>query len=807
LAGGSGTASIAYSSNGTTWITTTTCPLSTVYSITWSGTQWVAVGTGVAASIAVSSDGINWSVTQPATYFSVGRCIANRTAPTFIVPPTPTFLAAGQGTNSLASSPDGINWTPRTSPFTTSTNCVAYNGALWVAGGSGTYALAYSSNGIAWTGVSFANLNTVYSVSYGNSLWIAVGTGTGGYTRAQSVDGVNWTQVAYTAGNFFSGTSYGIVWSQGIWVAAGTPESYGLLFSLNGTTWNPQIVNVFTTGRCITSNGSFFLAGGQGTATIAYSVDGAVWSGVTAPFTSVAAIAWGSRVWVAVGSGLNTIAYSYDGAVWYGIGSSIFSVAGTSVTWNGYLWVATGQGTNTLATSLDGITWVGRGSSVFSTAGNAVSASKSLPNTTINREEPVGIRWNLSGIAQISPTVIEKPPRTNSGWDSRASSLDGYTATATVEFKPYAANTYCMVGLTEHPTTTNSYTALNYAFCLTDGGTVQIYELGTLVGTVGTYTVLDVFQILFDGSAVNYIHNSVTLRTVARSVGNPLYLGTSFNNPGSRIVDVEFHPQYLLDTTTPVSPYTYTTINPSGFTNDPLVFKRVVTESVLYPSLWEFEIPISGSLSNLSTQLYAELYVSTTLIFSTTLLQNPFLSTVSTYTLSYLLTSNLPVTPGNTMQMLIHTQRGLGTTSIFSTTLTESIYNLSSAQYLQLVHDGSNLGQQTSDLTVWAANVSTPVGNYVTSNSGIDMNTGYMRWNSRQYGMSIQNQYNDMQTRSITYTGALYTASDSNLKHDIDYADTNKLYESVRSIPLHRYSFSDSFRRTFQTRDTHQLVS
>ena len=804
LAGGTGTFSIATSANGLAWTAVTTCPLTTVNSITWGGTQWVATGSGPTSSIAVSPDGINWTVSADLTFFTLGLAVANRVVPAFVVPPAQTFLATGQGATQLASSPDGTNWTPRATPFTTSTTCVAYNGTLWVAGGSGTYALAYSTNGIAWTGVSFANLTTVYAVAYGPTGWIAVGQGSAGYTRAESVNGTSWTQIA--TGSFFSGTAYGIAWSQDVWVATGTPEDSGILFSVDGSTWVPQINTIFTTGRCVASNGTYFLAGGSGSTALAYSVEGSVWSAVGgAVFTQVNGVAWGSRLWVAVGQGANTLAYSYDGVNWYGLGTSIFSVAGSGVTWNGSAWVATGQGVNTLATSPDGITWTGQGTSVFSVAGGGISVSKSLPNTVVNRDEPVGIRWSFSGVVQISPTVIQKPPRSASGWNARASSLDGYVPTAFLQFKPYSPDVFCMVGLTENPTVSVGYTALNYAFCLTSGGAVQIFELGVQVAYMGSYQVLDIFQILFDGSAVNYIQNGATVRTVARPVGNALYLGSSFNNAGTRLVDVEFHPQYLLNPVAPVVPYTYTTINPSGFTGDPLVFKRTVTESVLLPSLWEVKIPISGTLSNISSQLYGELYVGASRIFSTATLQNAFLPTVSTYTLSYLNTSNIAVTPGDTMQFLIHTQRGLGTTAIFSTTLSESIYNLSSVQYVQLIHTSAGVGQQTSDFSVSLANISTPYANYVTSNTGIEMNTGYMVWKSRQYGLAIQNEYNDLQTRTITYTGGLYTASDSNLKYDIEYADSSELYQALRRIPLNRYAMSDIFLRTFRTRDAHQL--
>jgi len=798
VAGGSGTASIAYSADGLTWTPITT-PLATVNSVVWTGTAWVALGQGTGVSAIRSIDGVAWTVLADTSFFTTGLCIASRTLPSFIQPASPTFLATGQGTTSLASSPDGTTWTLLTSPFTSSTNCVAYNGSIWIAGGSGTYALAYSTDGIAWTGVSFPNFLQAYSVAYGQNLWIAVGTGTSGYTRAQSVDGISWTQVS--TGNFFSGTAYGITWAQAIWVATGTPESNGILFSVSGTTWVPQSVPVFSTGRCVASNGTHFLAGGQGTSTLAYSTEGSVWNTVgSGIFSKVSAVAWGSRLWVAVGQGTNTIAYSYDGVKWYGLGASIFSVEGNSVAWNGQTWVATGQGTNTLATSSDGITWLGRGASVFSVRGLGLGTSYPLQNTIINRQEPVGVRWNLSGVAQISPSCLEKPPRTTYGFDSFASSSDSYAASAFMQFKPHAPNIFCTVGLSENPAG-----PIHYAFYLTDAGLVSIYESGVLRASLGSYAPLDVFQIIFDGTTVYYLQNSVQVRSVARVIGNPLYFAASFNNPGSRIVDIEFHPQYQLSQTVPTSTYIYTTIYPSGFLSDPLVFKRTTTESVLPPALWQFQAPLSGSLSNLSSQVYGELLVGGARVFSTPVIQNPFLSTVSTYTFSYTLTSNFPVVPGNSMEFRIYTQRSLGLSQIFSTTLTDSIYNLACTQYVQLVHNSSNIGQQTSDLSAWTANVSTPQTNSVDPTGGIEMNSGFMRWNARQYGLSIQNQYNDMQLRSLTYTGNLYTASDSNLKHDTAYADTSELYEALRDLPLNRYALSDTYRTVFRTEDTHQL--
>ena len=158
------------------------------------------------------------------------------------------------------------------------------------------------------------------------------------------------------------------------------------------------------------------------------------------------------------------------------------------------------------------------------------------------------------------------------------------------------------------------------------------------------------------------------------------------------------------------------------------------------------------------------------------------------------------------MDIRLYTQHSRGSASIYSTTLTTSVYNLSSVQYVDLVHNSSTMGGQTSDFSLWIQNVSTPATtNYVRPGNGIEMNRGFLRWNGRQYGITIQNQYNDLQTRSLTYTGALYTASDSNLKHDTAYANTADLYNSIATLPLHRYTLLGSYRSRFRTEDANQL--
>jgi hypothetical protein len=802
LAGSDTDPIIAGSTDGLEW-GIAPAPFAAVYSLVWTGTQWVAGGENT-NELAISTDDANsWSPVGTGLFTAV-RAVATR-AQSIYAQPEPLLVIGGQGGNLLATSTDGLIWTPRSVPFTSSVNSVVWNGYLWVAGGSGTYVLATSLDGLAWTGISIPNMTTVFSVAWGPpGKWIAVGTGTGTYTRAESTDGITWTSYTSSTGGFFSGAAYGIIWAQGIWLAVGTPEGSGILFSLDGENWIPQIFSIFTTGRCVSSNGTLFLAGGSGASSkIAYSLEGSVWATVISPFTTqVNGIAWGENIWVAVGQGTHTLAYSYNGIAWVGLGTSIFSTAGNGIAWTGSGWVATGQGTNTLATSLDGITWVGQGSSTFTITGLFAASQLLLPNTVIQREEPVGIRWTVDGVAILSPTVIEKPVRTNPGYDSYARSVDAYTDDAFLEFRPFQLNGSVRIGLTE---TTTPLSTLSYAFVLTDTSNLEVWVSGVVAGSFGLYAISDTFQITYDGVRISFQKNSVELFSVARSPGLPLFLEAQFNLGGTRLYDLEFHPlPKISETISPLPNQFYTTVKPAGLLEPSITFQRPIVETAFPPSLWEFAIPMSGTLVTPSSMLYADVYVSTNFLFSTATLQTALSPVPSTYNLSYVLSTGVATAPGDMLHVNIYSQHSRGVASIYSTLLTTSIYNLSSIQYVELVHS-TPTGTQTSDLSLWIRNTSNMLGSYVNSNAGMEMNRGFMRWNERQYGVAIQNPYNDLQTRTLTYTGALYTASDSNLKHDIGYAPVECLYDAIQALPLHRYSLLRSYREKFRVEDAHQL--
>jgi uncharacterized protein YjbI with pentapeptide repeats len=135
-------------------------------------------------------------------------------------------------------SPDGINWTIRTSAADNSWYSVAYGNGLWVAvanSGTGNRVMT-SDNGITWTSRTSAD-NTWSSVAYGNGLWVAVANSGIGNRVMTSPDGITWTSRTSAADIGWYAVAYG----NGLWVAvANTGTENRVMTSPDGITWSAR---------------------------------------------------------------------------------------------------------------------------------------------------------------------------------------------------------------------------------------------------------------------------------------------------------------------------------------------------------------------------------------------------------------------------------------------------------------------------------------------------------------------------------------------------------------------------------------
>lgn len=334
-------------------------------------------------------------------------------------------VVVGAGTNfhsystqngtTLATQAGAATWTVGTAIYSTAGWAVAYGGGRWVSGGEGTNSLATSWDGITWVGIAsgVGNFSTrCRGVAYGEipgvgGRWVAVGVGTN--SIIYSDDGLIWSIPAHgiTATGVFTTGAYGICWDgTKFWVVGQGTNT--LASSPDGITWTGYGVvagggsnqSPFSTaGYGIAYNGSQYVAVGIGTNTMAYSSNGTTWTScVSPPFTQGNSICWGvqggnivtpgtaiSPRWCAVGIGAShTIAWSTDGINWTGAGVTMFPAVsgGNGVCFNGTVFTAVGTkgaGSFTAAYSHDCITWVGVLTNLPQTIGYAC-ASAPAPN-------------------------------------------------------------------------------------------------------------------------------------------------------------------------------------------------------------------------------------------------------------------------------------------------------------------------------------------------------------------------------------------------------------------------------------------
>ena len=804
---------LAYSSDGNVW-TALTLNIS-AKGIAWTGTKWLVTGASGSDPIVYSSvDGISWTSESP-NLTGPAYTIASTT---LSVPQEAFTIATGAAGKIVISSGGNYWWDGISSPFTGSVNCVAWNGFQWVAGGSGTCQIAYSVNGISWNGVSIANITAIYGVAYGSNKWVAVGEGA--YTRAESTDGISWT--AQTGSGFFNTGAYGILSFGGGFIAVGGTNSGGIARTTDGVNWAQMTASVFITGRAVATNGSALVATGTSASnTLAFlPYDGASWIGLGTSIFSTQGngVAFGKSLWVAVGSGTNSLAYSPNGFDWTGLGTAIFSVRGTGIAWNGVNFVATGEGTNSLAYSPDGIHWTGQGTSLYATRANGVGVRRADSNTSSRIREPIMFTWDSVGtIVPLSPSSLQKGGATTA-WDSRANSLESFTADAYLSWQLSAlAGGSSVIGLSEAPTASVNYNQINYGIGFI-GGSIQIYESGTFISAYGTYALTDTFSIIYNGTTITYYKNTTPLRSTARAVGNPLYLSCCVQTPGTSVINIEFHPLYKITTSViPPSTSSYVASVIPGLNTSFAAPFYLTLPSALEASSWNMNITVGGNLTTFSTSLYADVYINNTKTFSTNVLSNIYLSSPTTYALSFLVPSLMPYTPGDTLSFRFKGGRSDGDAYIYtnwvnsnstqfaSTSILNLVANPNAVEYLEFFHTNGNSGLQTSELAVSITATSTAATSYLDSNYGIEMNKSYIKWNSRLNGVTIQNRFNDITTRSLTYTGALYNASDSNLKHNIEYIDSAPYSKMIENLPLRRFAFSQEYLSTFQLSDKHQL--
>lgn len=323
-----------------------------LHDVAWNGERFAVAATRLAppgegphsGAILTSEDGVSWTRRDAEHQLSRMRGLTWSGS---------QFVAVGDN-GTILTSPEGIQWTKRQAPDRNWVS-VAWNGVRFVAVGSGT--IVSSEDGVEWVERE-SLLGLLTDVTWGDDKFVAVG----GDSAVTSPDGLNWSsEFKVTAERL---RLAGITWGGGRFVAVGTtggsPFGSVIVTSSNGIQWEDRSPAPETPGTLplneIGAGPEGFLAVGDGGQTWR-SENGSDWR---TDWSSVGydllAVIWDAGQFVAVGSA--GTARSSDGINWESAAVGTTSTHLYDVTWGDGLYVA--SGTPGIFTSPDGLTWTQR---------------------------------------------------------------------------------------------------------------------------------------------------------------------------------------------------------------------------------------------------------------------------------------------------------------------------------------------------------------------------------------------------------------------------------------------------------------
>ena len=224
------TAGIMTSPDGVTWNAHDPGTTNQLYGVTWNGSLYVAVGgENNLLTIITSPNGEDWTWSYLLYFGGTLRSVA-WSGSQYVAVGWGPLSGYSYGPAPILTSPDGMNWTQRTSGTTQLLYDVTWSGNKFVAVGAGNISgtgiqavILTSPDGVIWTEQNSGTTNDLKSVIWGGNQFVAVGLNG---TILTSPDGVTWTA---PASGITAGLS-GVTWGMDRFVAVGQPST--ILFSL-----------------------------------------------------------------------------------------------------------------------------------------------------------------------------------------------------------------------------------------------------------------------------------------------------------------------------------------------------------------------------------------------------------------------------------------------------------------------------------------------------------------------------------------------------------------------------------------------
>lgn len=383
------------STNGIAWTEKASPSKNAFNDITWTGSKFVAIA--YPSGIYTSVDGVVWTppaaTETPLTLFSVTWSGTQ-------------FCAVGgdierEKTALIYTSPDGVIWTQRASTLKVPLIAITWSGTQFCAvGANGT--ITTSPNGITWVTRSSGTTLDLHDVIWATNQFVAVGGNetnednvmrVGGSIVLTSKDGITWTRRNIPTGHSLES----VVFNPSSPISTGPPATSGPLF--------------IAVGRST-------FDGGSGDAEVLTSTDAITWthrsSGLTnADFQRISRTPNGYAATTSnFGICLSSDGVSWSSAVLPAAPATSYTNALHGITFTGGQIIAVG-GSGSIVTSPDGSTWTAQTSQVrtgelfgvaaSSTTVVAVGSNGSIQTSTFAPSAAVPV----VNFAQASSTVNE----------------------------------------------------------------------------------------------------------------------------------------------------------------------------------------------------------------------------------------------------------------------------------------------------------------------------------------------------------------------------------------------------------------
>ncbi len=315
-----------------------------LFSVAWDGSGvFVAVGVLEGTSwIQRSTDGVNWTVQNPATKVNSQFNQVTYGGGLFV-----GVKNSGTGETST----DGITWANTTTGAAAPLFDVIYGNSLYVTCQASGAKMITSTDAVTWT-VRTSPKAACTSLAYGNSVYVG---GSNNGTILTSTDAITWSTKSpeLSAGTGGKTTIYAGSLYVAISASAGIFDT-----STDGTNYIARSTNTTSSFISLAYNGSnLYFAGGNG-GILYTSTDAITWSSQTSGTSSnINGVAFGASTYVYGGAG-GVVRSSTDAVTWTSRTSNTTSVINT-VIWSGSLFVYCTNGGG-IGTSTDGITWTAR---------------------------------------------------------------------------------------------------------------------------------------------------------------------------------------------------------------------------------------------------------------------------------------------------------------------------------------------------------------------------------------------------------------------------------------------------------------